>query len=851
MGKLSLDRDKVDLAKHLAEQIVGPVQHLIERHTTDSMERSVLRLLGISGPADAKLKKAPPQGSYPLVGEVVKKIGPDRLKKGAAFWFGLVALQHPGEDAGGVARLIAEGKVDLDALEKRPVKEIDGVCQKFLRPQLDRLRQVREHRHSRPDWGTSNQPLRYLIVATGNIHEDIVQAQAAAEMGADIIAVIRSTAQSLLDYVPEGATTEGYGGTYATQENFRLMRSALDETEKKLDRRIALCNYSSGLCMPEIAVIGALEGVDYLLNDAMYGILFRDINMKRNFVDQYFSRRICALSGITIQTGEDNYLTTAESFKYWYQVLASHFINHAFAKRAGIVDSALSLGHAFEMNPEIEDSFLYEWSQAQLVRDLFPRSPIKFMPPTRHKTGDIFQSYLLDGMFNLVGAMSGQSIQLLGMHTEAIHNPFVQDRHLSLKNANYIFNAAKNAKEEVSFVPNGKVNRRARQVLDDAIRMLKKIKMRGLPRAIEEGAFANVKRAQEAGKGSGEIYAKDRYYYTPLQNYLKPKFLREDSSRNTGRGGSGRRGLSGPRKTSRGSGRRYERKVGDRRNSERSRPSSSRGNTRPNREAAPKRRELRAESKTAAPAKENLESQESTQEPSATATPTPAPQSTSQSAAQSTPQPSSQPSAEASPQETPSKDRRESRPKGERDSRRGGRNQGRGGGRNGGRGGSRSGSRNNGRSGNGRSGSGQGRRSDSNDAAKPVNTTTKTKLPILSEQELQRQFHKEMLEREKGHTAGKAFETPARPNAAPESSPQQSATSQGGASSLPRRELKSFEAKPAAVSETNAAPKAKQTTPQSAPAVQGAPAAKESPAAKAPRRALPRRELKPKESTKD
>src|SRR2546430_7034315 len=45
-----------------------------------------------------------------------------------------------------------------------------------------------------------------------------VQAQAAARQGADVIAVIRSTAQSLLDYVPFGPTTEGFGGTYATQD---------------------------------------------------------------------------------------------------------------------------------------------------------------------------------------------------------------------------------------------------------------------------------------------------------------------------------------------------------------------------------------------------------------------------------------------------------------------------------------------------------------------------------------------------------------------------------------------------------------------------------------------------------
>ena len=82
---------------------------------------------------------------------------------------------------------------------------------------------------------TSDPPMPwiYLIVATGDIYEDIPQAQAAAREGADIIAVIRSTGQSLLDYVPEGATREGYAGTYATQENFRLMRAALDDVSTR------------------------------------------------------------------------------------------------------------------------------------------------------------------------------------------------------------------------------------------------------------------------------------------------------------------------------------------------------------------------------------------------------------------------------------------------------------------------------------------------------------------------------------------------------------------------------------------------------------------------------------------
>jgi beta-lysine 5,6-aminomutase alpha subunit len=69
--------------------------------------------------------------------------------------------------------------------------------------------------------------------------------------------VIRSTGQSLLDYVPEGATHEGFAGTYATQENFRLMRAALDESGRQGRSLHSPDQLRSGLCMPEIAALGA------------------------------------------------------------------------------------------------------------------------------------------------------------------------------------------------------------------------------------------------------------------------------------------------------------------------------------------------------------------------------------------------------------------------------------------------------------------------------------------------------------------------------------------------------------------------------------------------------------------
>ena len=348
-----------------------------------------------------------------------------------------------------------------------------------------------------------------------------MQAQAAARQGADIIAVIRTTGQSLLDYVPYGATTEGFGGTYATQENFRIMRSALDEFGVEVNRYIRLCNYCSGLCMPEIAVMGALEGLDVMLNDALYGILFRDINMQRTLVDQYFSRIINGFAGVIINTGEDNYLTTADAFEEAHTVLASDLINEQLALLAGIPEEQMGLGHAFEMNPELENGFLYELAQAQMTREIFPKAPLKYMPPTKFKTGNIFKGQLQDALFNQISIWTGQGIQLLGMMTEAIHTPFMSDRYIAIENAKYIFGNMKNIGDEVEFKKDGVIQKRAQKVVTDALDTLTKIEKEGLFTALEKGMFGDVKRPKNGGKGLAGVTEKGANYTNPFVDIMK------------------------------------------------------------------------------------------------------------------------------------------------------------------------------------------------------------------------------------------------------------------------------------------------------------------------------------------
>ncbi len=520
--KLDLDPATVHRARTLAAAVGRPIVELARRHTTVSVERATLRLAGLSG--------ADPDGT-PWVNRLADAVRADvGLEHGLALPTWDALARGEAEDLLTLAQKAAAGSVRFRLPEGGAAQRARAASRRQVGAGLRHIDTRRDERERliRRVGDAPRTPWIYLIVATGDIHEDIPQAQQAAREGADVIAVIRSTGQSLLDYVPEGATRDGFAGTYATQENFRLMRAALDESSRELGRYVRLTNYASGLCMPEIAALAGLERLDMMLNDSMYGILFRDINPVRTFVDQRFSRQVHARAGIIINTGEDNYLTTADAVEAAHTVTTSQLLNEYFAREAGLEDWQLGLGHAFEINPELADSFRLELAHALLARELFPDAPLKWMPPTRHMTGDVFRGHLLDGFFNLAGALTGQSILLVGMMTEAVVTPWLSDRDLALQNVRYVLDAAGALHEDFHPAPDGFIAQRARQVLGETIDLLDRIAHDSdgagdppLLAAIADGTFGLMRRPADAGRGLDGVAEKSATYFNPASEILE------------------------------------------------------------------------------------------------------------------------------------------------------------------------------------------------------------------------------------------------------------------------------------------------------------------------------------------
>jgi beta-lysine 5,6-aminomutase alpha subunit len=138
------------------------------------------------------------------------------------------------------------------------------------------------------------------------------------------------------------------------------------------------------------------------------------------------------------------------------------------------------------------------------------------MPPTKYMPGDIFQGHIIDGMFNFTGIFTGQEIMLLGMLTEALHTPLLQDRYLSIKNAKYVFESCRDLADEVTYKAGGRIEQRANDQLQKAAEQLEHVQSVGLFTALEDGEFADVKRDPGGGRGFEGVFKVAEDYFNPF-----------------------------------------------------------------------------------------------------------------------------------------------------------------------------------------------------------------------------------------------------------------------------------------------------------------------------------------------
>ena len=171
-SKLHLDQHKVDRARASARQVALDTQAFIDRHTTVTVERAVCRLLLIDGVNEV---------GVPLPNVVVDHLlEKGLLSYGAAYALGN-AMAETGLTPQQIAEAVDKGELDLSKVAPHTEAEIRAAIEPTARASVERIRRnVGQRDAYLAEYGDKEGPYLYVIVATGNIYEDIVQAKAAA-----------------------------------------------------------------------------------------------------------------------------------------------------------------------------------------------------------------------------------------------------------------------------------------------------------------------------------------------------------------------------------------------------------------------------------------------------------------------------------------------------------------------------------------------------------------------------------------------------------------------------------------------------------------------------------------------
>ena len=229
-SKLGLNFELVNRARASAAKIADDTQHFIDQHTTVTVERAVCRLLGIDGVNDMDV---------PLPNVVVDHLMANSLLPVGAAWAIGNAMVETGKDPQGVADAVNSGELDLSKVPAHSDAEIRGAITPVVNATVDRINKNVAKRNSYlKAWGDKEGPYLYIIVATGNIYEDITQAKAGAKQGA------------IVDDV--GGVVLGIAMLAGVGVEHELRQCAMQAGEPALQQREARTGNLGGRCKIEL-----------------------------------------------------------------------------------------------------------------------------------------------------------------------------------------------------------------------------------------------------------------------------------------------------------------------------------------------------------------------------------------------------------------------------------------------------------------------------------------------------------------------------------------------------------------------------------------------------------------------
>jgi beta-lysine 5,6-aminomutase alpha subunit len=467
--KLNLDRDKINQCRDSARRIVKPVQKYIDLHSTLAIECSTLCFFGIEHLSDKR----------PLSDIVITKLDRDRMRRGASYWFGR-ALVHTKLPPRVLAQKIAEGRQNFESLPDVPFEKIREVTGRLAAEGFKSMEDVVASRKScTQQFANTPRQSPMLIVSPENTYE---LKTFLADENADIILF----------------------------SDIRRFGLHVEEQRKKSCGLKRFGIGISGLESPKHTFYALIAGADLIAKDTMSEMFIHGINSKRALVDAHWVRRMCARFD-AIYFSEGNHIRHLDSYRDAHEIIVSQFIEEGFLANATLTPELFAVGHAFDIDPLMDEGFLHELSRAALFRELYPRNPVVYLPPSKFCLDKPISCAELNALFELAASITEQSMVI---------SPIMKDKFEMLKTAALVFKNSRTLGDEIQFNPNGKIARRANTILDNSARMLKKIEFTGLLASFAKGFIADRKIEEQAGSGLEGVFQKDRDYFNPVEELL-------------------------------------------------------------------------------------------------------------------------------------------------------------------------------------------------------------------------------------------------------------------------------------------------------------------------------------------
>ncbi|OGQ04294.1 MAG: hypothetical protein A2712_07535 [Deltaproteobacteria bacterium RIFCSPHIGHO2_01_FULL_43_49] len=455
--QLNLDRDKLDSCYELAAQIVSHTAKYLDRHSSSSIERTTLTLLGVEGE----------HRGIPFASLMVEKLSKDQLRLGVAHWW-TRALLATAEEPKKLAEQLARGKLKWNDLKEMPPSEIRKKAQQLAEENLQKLDQSK----SLPIQSIFYQ--RMLKPPVAFYHDDVKT---------------RRLLGALHDVKKKGAA---FCVTKVSSKEFlkevyetHFLKSFWQEAKE-----FPMVVTTQGLSVPEQTLMALQLGFRAIALDGLNNSLAGEVGLKRSLVDLNFSLILCARLSAKIVS---RYLPRFNPS----QMFSNFLLYEQFARRHEISFENIVLSSG-QTQDNKEREFVSAFGFSQLLREAFSQSPIWY----RLSIGaDPFNFW--------IAGLTGQDCLLIDAMADG-----------QLKQALHYTKQLEGLGDEVSFNTHGKIAREAHFILDQTWKFLKQIQQKTLWKAFEEGLLTMTP-SPVVNLGEEGVFQKSYHYLNPVWELLE------------------------------------------------------------------------------------------------------------------------------------------------------------------------------------------------------------------------------------------------------------------------------------------------------------------------------------------